>query len=64
MISRKDPLCFDPIDFYKGQLKAEYDKNAAEFLNALVRVANIDEAANRKIVAEINRLKKKIEDTN
>ena len=63
MISRKDPLSFDPIDFYKGPLKAEYDKNAAEFLNALVRVANIDEAANRKIVAEINRLKKKIEDT-
>lgn len=63
MISRKDPLSFDPMDFYKGPLKAEYDKNAAEFLNALVRVANIDEAANRKIVAEINRLKKKIEDT-
>ena len=63
MISRKDPLSFDPIDFYKGPLKAEYDKNAAEFLNALVRVANIDETANRKIVAEINRLKKKIEDT-
>lgn len=63
MISRKDPLSFDPIDFYKGPLKAEYDKSAAEFLNALVRVANIDEAANRKIVAEINRLKKKIEDT-
>lgn len=63
MISRKDPLSFDPIDFYKGPLKAEYDKNAAEFLNALVRVANIDEAANKKIVAEINRLKKKIDDT-
>lgn len=63
MISRKDPLSFDPIDFYKGPLKAEFDKNAAEFLDGLIKKAKIDESANKKSVSEINNLKRKLDDT-
>ena len=41
---------FEPLDYYNGQLRAEFEKNAAEYFDGLVKRSGVDVAANAAAV--------------
>ena len=43
---------FEPLDYYKSRLKAEFEKNANEYFDELVKRSGVDAAENAATVAK------------
>lgn len=50
---------YEPLSFYRDELKKRHAENTANFFEELVKRSGVDEAANAATVAEINNLEKK-----
>lgn len=53
---------FEPLDYYKSRLKAEFEKNANEYFDELVKRSGVDAAENAAIVAKYDAAQKKAEE--
>ncbi len=58
-----DAMKYDPFDYYKDTLNPASKDNAKEFIDDLVKKANIDEEANKHLVKKIKHLTSEYENS-